>query len=190
MAEGLEFEARHLQLGYVAGAHGVLGGLKVKLFNPDSTAIDVGVSLVFRLPNGNARTLVVSRVAATPGTGVLRVWLDGVTGRESADALRGHELWIDRAELPALGDDEYYLADLVGLEVVRERSGVSESLGRITGVTSNTAQDLLCVRLRGREWLLPALPPFIVAIEAHRVLVDVHDDMLPDAPDEPEEPDA
>jgi 16S rRNA processing protein RimM len=181
MAEAVEFEASHLQLGYVAGAHGVHGGLKVKLFNPDSTAIDVGARLVLRLPEGEARTVVVSRVAHG---GVLRVWLDGVDDREAADALRGHELWIDRAELPALGDDEYYLADLIGLEVVRERAGVSESLGRITGVTSNGAQDLLCVRLRGREWLLPALPPFILALEKHRVLVDVHDDMLPDAPDE------
>jgi 16S rRNA processing protein RimM len=204
-----EFDERHLQLGYVAGAHGVLGGLKVKLFNPDSTAIDVGVSLVLRPPAGRARTFdpnpaaarpagvvggsasrsdldlrfVVSRVATASGPGALRVWFDGVGSREAADALRGHELWIDRAELPALGEDEYYLADLVGLEVVRDREGVSESLGRITGVTSNTAQDLLCVRLRGQEWLLPAMPPFIVSIEKQRVLVDVHDDMLPD-PDE------
>jgi 16S rRNA processing protein RimM len=180
MAETVEFDAQHLQLGYVAGPHGVLGGLKVKLFNADSTAIDVGVALVLRLPDGPARNFVVSRVAVAPGTGVLRVWFEGVDGREAAEALRGHELWIDRAQLPALADDEYYLADLVGLEVVRERDGVCESLGRITGVTSNTAQDLLCVRLHGREWLLPALPPFIVAIEAQRVLVDVHDDMLPE----------
>jgi 16S rRNA processing protein RimM len=158
--------------------------LKVKLFNPDSTAIEVGVSLVLRLPNGRARSFVVSQVAVAPGAGLLRLWLEGVDDREAADGLRAHELWIERTELPALADDEYYLADLVGLEVVRERAGASESLGRITGVTSNTAQDLLCVRLRGREWLLPALPPFIVAIEAQRVLVDVHDDMLPDAPHE------
>lgn len=184
MSEGVEFDALHLQLGYVAGAHGVRGGLKVKLFNPDSTAIEVGVQLALRLPDAPARTFVVSQVAVAPGVGLLRLWLEGVDDREAADALRAHELWIARAELPALADDEYYLADLVGLEVVRERDGVSESLGRITGVTSNTAQDLLCVRLRGREWLLPALPPFIVAIEAQRVLVDVHDDMLPDAPDE------
>jgi 16S rRNA processing protein RimM len=184
MSERVELDAHHLQLGYVAGAHGVRGGLKVKLFNPDSTAIDVGASLVLRLPDGPTRTFVVSQVAVAPGVGLLRVWLDGVDDREAAEALRAHELWIDRTELPALADDEYYLADLVGLEVVREREGVSTSLGRITGVTSNTAQDLLCVRLRGREWLLPAMPPFIVAIEAQRVLVDVHDDMLPDAPDE------
>lgn len=184
MSEGVEFDARHLRLGYVAGAHGVAGGLKVKLFNPDSTAIDVGVALLLRAPDGRSRSFVVSRIASVSGTGGLRMWLEGVDDRDSAEALRGHELWIDRSELPALADDEYYLADLVGLEVVRERAGSCDSLGRITGVTSNGAQDLLCVRLRGHEWLLPALPPFIVAIEAQRVLVDVHDDMLPDEPDE------
>jgi 16S rRNA processing protein RimM len=180
----VEFDAQHLQLGYVAGAHGVHGGLKIKLFNPDSTAIDVGVALKLRPSNGAARSFVVSRVTAAPGTGVLRMWLEGVDARDAAEALRGCELWIDRADLPALADDEYYLADLIGLEVVRERAGVSESLGRITGVTSNGAQDLLCVRLRGREWLLPALPPFIVATTTQRVLVDVHDEMLPDEGDE------
>lgn len=186
MSDRVEFDAQHLQLGYVAGAHGVRGGLKIKLFNPGSTAIDVGVSLVLRLPDGPPRALVVSQVSIASGAGVLRVWFEGVDDREAADALRAHELWIDRTNLPELAQDEYYLADLVGLEVVREQDGASESLGRITGVTSNTAQDLLCVRLRGREWLLPALPPFIVAIEPQRVLVDVHDDMLPDAPDEQE----
>jgi len=180
MSEGVEFDARCLRLGYVAGAHGVHGGSKVKLFNPDSTAIEPGVAVLLRAPEGPARSFVVSRVTSAPGTGVLRIWFEGVDNREAAEALRGCELWIDRTELPALADDEYYLADLIGLEVVR--AGVS--LGRITGVTSNGAQDLLCVRLRGREWLLPALPPFIVAIEPQRVLVDVHDDMLPDSPDE------
>jgi 16S rRNA processing protein RimM len=184
MSEAVEFPARHLQLGYVAGAHGVHGGLKIKLFNPDSTAIEVGVAVLLRSSEGPARSFVVSRVAGSPGTGVAQMWLEGVDERHAAEALRGCELWIDRAELPPLADDEYYLADLVGLEVVRERAGVCDSLGRITGVTSNTAQDLLCVRLRGREWLLPALPPFIVAIESARVLVDVDDEMLPDSPDE------
>ena len=178
-----QLDARHLQLGYVAGAHGVHGGLKIKRFNPDSNAIDVGVALMLRAPEGPAQVFVVAEVSDAPGKGVLRVWLEHVETREAAESLRGREVWIDRAELPALADDEYYLADLVGLEVVRERAGAIESLGRITGLTSNTAQDLLCVRLRGREWLLPAFPPFVVAIEAERVIVDVHDDMLPE-PDE------
>lgn len=185
MSDPVELDARHLQLGYVAGAHGVRGGVKVKLFNPDSTALESNVAVLLRpSEQTSVRPFVVSRVSEAGG-GAVRIWLEGVDDREAAEALRGCELWIDRAELPALGDDEYYLADLIGLEVVRERAGVCESLGRITGVTSNGVQDLLCVRLRGREWLLPALPIFILATELQRadgprVLVDVHDDMLPD----------
>src|SRR5690606_17059102 len=111
---------------------------------------------------------------------VIRVWLVGLDSRDAAEALRGRELWIDREQLPELADDEFYLADLVGLDVEREHEDATEHIGRITGVTSNGMQDLLCIRLRGREWLLPAIAPFIVDIDDRRVLVDVHDDMLPE----------
>jgi 16S rRNA processing protein RimM len=47
-------------------------------------------------------------------------------------------------------------------------------------VTSNTAQDLFEVRLGARDWLLPAFPPFLLAIEPTRVIVDVHDELLPE----------
>lgn len=175
----------HLQLGYVAGVHGVGGALRVKLFNQHSTLLEPGLSIILR-ERGTTRqvTKQIARVAPKPGSDSIRVWLEGVEARAPAEALRGHELWVERTQLPALGDDEYYLADLIGLEVVRGPE--HQSLGTVTGVTSNTAQDLLCVRLRGREWLLPAMPPFIVGIElveslAKRcVIVDVHDDMLPE----------
>lgn len=183
----------HLQLGYVAGVHGVGGALRVKLFNQHSTLLEPGLSIILR-ERGTTKQIIkqVTRVAPKPGSDSIRVWLEGVDARAPAEALRGHELWVERAQLPELDDDEYYLADLIGLEVVRVTVDAGppesppESLGTITGVTSNTAQDLLCVRLRGREWLLPAMPPFIVAIEqveslARRcVIVDVHDDMLPE----------
>jgi 16S rRNA processing protein RimM len=191
-----ELGSSHLQLGYVAGVHGVDGALRVKLFNEHSTLLEPGLSIVLR-ERGTTKQIIaqVERVAPKPGSDSIRVWLVGVTARGPAEALRGHELWVDRAQLPELDEDEYYLADLIGLEVVREHEGGHVSLGMITGVTSNTAQDLLCVRLRGREWLLPAMPPFIVRIEAiesgdadesgdavakQRVIVDVHDDMLPE----------
>jgi 16S rRNA processing protein RimM len=180
-----EFEARHLQLGYVAGAHGVHGAVRVKLFNPESTTLAPGAEVVLRARSGGAgRSIEVTRVAPKPGSELARVWLAGVDSRPDAEALRGMEVWIDRAKLPDLDEDEYYLADLVGLEVVRGE--VRESLGEVTGITTNTAQDLLCVRLRGREWLLPALPPFIVEIDrdAGQLVVDVHDDMLPDGVDQ------
>lgn len=187
MDESHELGSSHLQLGYVAGVHGVGGALRVKLFNQHSTLVEPGLSVILRA-RGTTKQLAmqVTRVAPKPGSDSIRVWLAGVEARAPAEALRGHELWVDRSHLPKLDEDEYYLADLIGLEVVRVHEGGHQSLGTITGVTSNTAQDLLCVRLRAREWLLPAMPPFIVGFETtgptakQRVIVDVHDDMLPE----------
>lgn len=185
MPDTPEFATDHVQLGYVAGAHGVAGALKVKLFNPESNALDSGAKVLLCERDGvNPQAFEIDHGAAKPGTDQLRVWLVGVATRAAADELRGRELWIARADLPALDDDEFYLGDLIGREVVRARDDASfESLGEIVGVTSNTAQDLFTVRLRGREWLLPAFAPFIVAIEASRVVVDVHDDLLPPSKD-------
>ena len=45
-------------------------------------------------------------------------------------------------------------------------------------MTSNTAQDLFEVSFQGRSWLLPAFAPFLVEIEAKRVIVDVDDELL------------
>lgn len=184
-ASATEFADRHLQLGYVAGAHGVRGALEIKLFNPESSALGPGVRIDLCVRGGgDARSFEIAREAAKPGSDRTRLWLVGVDTREAAEQLRGRELWIARADLPELADDEFYLADLIGLPVVRRRADASfESLGEIVGVTSNTAQDLFEVRLRGREWLLPAFAPFIVAIEAEQVIVDVHDELLPDRGD-------
>jgi 16S rRNA processing protein RimM len=178
------FTTDHLQLGYVAGAHGVGGALKVKLFNPETDALTAGVTVsLCERGGGDPRGFQVDRIAPKPGSDLARLWLVGVEQREAADQLRGRELWIARADLPELAEDEFYLADLVGLAVVRARAdGSFESLGEIVGVTSNTAQDLFEVRLAGREWLLPAFAPFLVEIEATRVIVDVHDDLLPVLP--------
>lgn len=177
-----EFADRHLQLGYVAGAHGVRGALEIKLFNPESSALEPHVRVAL-CERGGVDPLAheVERTAPKPGSDRARLWLVGVETREAAEQLRGRELWIARADLPELDDDEFYLADLIGFEVVRRHDDERcESLGEIVGVTSNTAQDLFEVRLRGREWLLPAFAPFIVAIEADRVIVDVHDELLPE----------
>ncbi len=186
-----------MQLGYVAGAHGVRGALRVKLFNVESSTLEAGMTLWLR-PRGEGegedRALKLTRVAPKPGSEIVRMWLEGVEGREAAEALRGCELLIAREELPEPEQDEFYLGDLVGAAVLRRREGEGvgegeagfDELGEVSGVSSNGMQDLLVIRLRGREWLMPALPVFIEEIdpggegEGARVIVDVHDDMLPE----------
>jgi len=179
----------HVLLGYVAGVHGVRGALRVKLHNVESSTLRAGIVLELRAGSKHSDgagapplTVTIARIAPKPGSDIVRLWLEGVDTREAADALRSRELYIDRRELPELESDEYYLNDLIGRAVCRRGAGGDsdslEPLGEVVGVTSNSAQDLFVVRLRGREWLLPVLPVFIEAIEDEHILVDVHEDMF------------
>lgn len=184
-----------LVVGYVAGSHGVRGAVRVHLHDPGSGALEPGRRVMLCRDGKEVGSHEVVRVDPVPGKpGRLRVVLAGVPGRDQADALRGCELRVAREDLPALADDEFYLADAIGLPVVRERDGLA--LGTIVALTSNGAQDLFEVEHRAPDgkrhtWLLPVLPDCIVDLDDDRVLVDLPLGLLPDElePDEPDEPD-
>jgi len=90
----------------------------------------------------------------------------GVSDRDLADALRGQEVQVERAELPALEADEMYAVDLIGYEV-------SDPTGTVHGVVEDVEeagpQDLL--RLRGGA-LVPLALVKEVQQEARRIVVD------------------
>ena len=72
--------------------------------------------------------------------------ISGVSTKEEADALRGTQLYADRSQLPSLPDDEFYHADLIGLNVLD--AGGTE-LGRVKAVQNHGAGDLLEVQIKG-----------------------------------------
>lgn len=176
-----------LVVGYVAGVHGIRGAVRVHLHDPDSDALGPGRTLALRRDGQSVGTVVVVAAGPVPGKpSRRRVTLEGVTDRSGAEALRGCELLVERDELPPLADDEFYLADAVGLPVERERDGQVQALGRVVGLTSNGVQDLFEVQWRepggrARTWLLPVLPQTIVEVTADHVRVDLPLGMLPEA---------
>src|SRR5699024_5694966 len=105
--------------------------------------------------------------------GVLVARIDGVRTKEEADALKGARLWAKRARLPEPGEEEYYHADLIGLEVVDP--GGAE-VGRVKAVLNHGAGDLIEVTVpgQGTTMLLPFTHDFVpvVDIAAGRLVVD------------------
>ena len=180
--------SRALKVGQVVGVHGVRGAVKVRLDNPESAVFEhvervwISASEDEVAAAGSARA--VTRVSPIPGTDRVRLWLEGLDSREAANALRGHALLVDRDALPALEEDEYYLADLVGARVIRAGDDASRSLGEIINVTTNGEQELLEVawtRTSGADatWLLPAIPEYVVDVSETAVFVDLPADFLP-----------
>lgn len=122
-------------VGAIAGAFGVRGEVRLKSFTAEPTALAVYAPLS---TEDGSRSFDITLGRRVKGGFAAR--LSGVLTKEDADALRGVQLFAPRNRLPALPDDEFYHADLIGLDVY-DTGG--EKLGRIKAVHNNGADDLL-----------------------------------------------
>ena len=103
------------------------------------------------------------------GTGLLAK-LQTVDDRDAARALVGADIAVERSQLPALTEDEYYWTDLIGLDVVT-RSGAL--LGRVTAVMETGANDVLVVS-GDRERLVPFIPDqVVISVDARARCIQV-----------------
>lgn len=167
LGEGEEMGEREIVVGQIAGAFGVRGEVRVRSFCAEPA--DIALYTPLRADGGRVFPVLVVTGSA-PGALVCRI--EGISAREEADALKGERLWADRARLPDPGDEEYYHADLIGLEAVDPGGAV---LGRIKAVLNHGAGDLIEIVQPGAEArLLPftrAVVP-VVDIAAGRLVVD------------------
>jgi 16S rRNA processing protein RimM len=137
---------RRIALAAVAGAQGVKGELRLKLFSDSIESLSRHDMLYV---GGVERRLLAVRDSGK--TAVAR--FEGISDRSAAEALRGSLVEVDRATLPALEEGEYYHADLIGLEAI-DRDG--NRIGTVAAVENYGAGDLLEVELPdGKRSLIP-----------------------------------
>jgi 16S rRNA processing protein RimM len=151
-------------MGRVAGSYGVRGWIKVV---PERGGFE-GLSEVKDWWIGT-EAYVVRAVKVHGATLVAQ--LASVETREQAAALKGQPVAVLREALPPPAQGTYYLADLVGLEVVNE-SG--EALGVVQSLFSNGAQDVMQIVADGRTRLLPWVEAVVkeVDLASGRIRVD------------------
>ena len=150
-----------ITLAAIAGAHGVKGEVRLKLFGSLDTLVASNSVYV----GGTERRLEQVRAA---GKGAVARFA-GVADRSAAEALRGSLVEIDRDALPPLADGEYYHADLVGLACV-DRDG--QPVGAVVAVENFGAGDLLEVeKPDGKRALIP-FRAGIADLEDGRVVLD------------------
>ena len=95
----------------IVGVHGVKGLVKVKTFteNPDSV-------FDYTLFDKDGQAVELVKMSVSKGTFIAK--FNSITDRDVATSVKGTELFMQRSELPVLGDDEYYHSDLIGMTVV------------------------------------------------------------------------
>jgi 16S rRNA processing protein RimM len=127
--------AKDVLLAAVMGAQGLKGEVKVKTFTAAPDALPRYGALHAR--DGRTFTITAFR-PAKPGEAVIA--FSEVRDRNAAEALRGTELFVARAALPPPGDEEFYHADLIGLEA---RDGEGRVLGRVSALHNYGASDVI-----------------------------------------------
>lgn len=148
-------------LAAIAGAHGIGGEVRLKLFaqNADSLKVHRQVRVGERL-----LTLASLKGDRTP---IAR--FAEIPDRTAAEALRGQLLTVPRSALPPLGEGEYYHADLIGLPC---ESASGDALGKVVAVEDFGAGDILEIeKADGRRTMVPFRPGIADLVEG-RIIAD------------------
>ena len=148
-------------LAAIAGAHGVTGEVRLKLFGE-------GVESLKRFRAFNDSKLTVSKLRDDGKGGAIARFAE-VTDRNAAEALRGTLLTVPRSALPPLGEGEYYHADLIGLPAV---STAGENLGEVIAVENFGAGDVIEIkRPTGKKFMVPMRIEAVPEWDAERIVV-------------------
>jgi 16S rRNA processing protein RimM len=146
-------------LGRIVAAHGVRGEVLVRSYAeaPES----IGAYGPLAAPSAG-RPIELSVVRMTAKGVIARV--AGVSDRNGAEALAGTDLYVDRVQLPAIGEDEFYHADLIGLTAAAPDGS---EIGRVVGVHNFGAGDLIEVALTAsrRTELVPFNERFVPEVD-------------------------
>lgn len=177
-------------LGEFGRAHGLKGEVRLKSYTGDPQ--DIGAYGPLTASNGKIYSLKSVRPAPGGAPDLLIAVVDGITTREGADALNRVTLHLHRDRLPPPKDeDEFLLADLIGLAVETQ---AGETLGTIVAVPNYGGGDLLEIApaAKGPTALLPFTKAFVPVVDlaGKRVIAALPEDFFEPAKSRPEDTEA
>lgn len=163
-----ETEPRFLLVGEVVKPHGVRGEVKVRVHTEEAERF--GWLETVYVGERALQPMVVESARLHKGGVLLK--LAGCDDRDAAERLRGAWLQIPETEALPLEDDEYYLYELQGLQVIDE---AGERLGELVDVIETKANNVFVVHDdAGQELLLPDIPQVIREIDFENGRMTVH----------------
>ncbi|MGI6767223.1 MAG: ribosome maturation factor RimM [Lentihominibacter sp.] len=164
-------ENAKIKIGEIVNVHGLNGEIKVYNY---SDSIDIYRRT--RVMYFGDRLIEIRGVREQKGMVLLK--LEGIDDRDGAERMRGTEVFVTEEDLPELPEGQYYVRDLIGMEVLLAedcdgyKSG--ENLGIVTDVIQRTAQDLFEVEAGdGRKVLIPRVPEFVININEDKRVITV-----------------
>ena len=153
----------------ITTTHGVRG--EVKVFpTTDNAERFLELEYVLLDTGRELRRLDIKNVRFFKNLVILK--FDGIDNINDIEKYKGKDLWIPREEAQELGEDEYYIADLQGLNVVLEDG---TGFGTLRDVMETGANDVYIIDSNEHgEVLLPAIKECILDVDLEKNTMTVH----------------
>ena len=107
-------DSNKILVGKIVAPQGIRGEVRVNTYTEKPTDFKTLNVFSDRFNVGDFKF-----VRAVPSSNVIIAKISGIDDRNAAETLRGTELFIERSTLPDLKENEFYQADLIGFDVVR-----------------------------------------------------------------------
>lgn len=162
-------ESRFIEMGQIVAPSGIRGEVKI---NPCCAVSDFAAYAPFYDGDGRALKVLVKRIFKNQVIALI----DDVRDRNKAETLRGLKLFVERKSLPKLNEREYYVCDLIGMDVKQQ----DVVIGFVENVLNYGASDILQIKKSdGSELLLAMCPATVlnVDLDRHQITVNVPDEI-------------
>ena len=166
---------KRLQVGVISSTHGVRGEVKVFPTTDDVTRFKK-LKEVILVTDKTEKVLKITSVKFFKHFAIVK--FEGIDTLNDVEVYKGASLFVDRKNAVKLQKDEYFIADLIDLEVVDEQEN---KLGTLVDVMQTGANDVYIVKNDdGKELLFPAIKECILDIDfkAKKMTVHVMDGLL------------
>jgi 16S rRNA processing protein RimM len=149
-------------LAAIAGAHGIRGEVRLKLFGESAESIA-------RHERVRVGAQALTLLSVKPGGGGAVARFAEVNDRNAAEALRGQVVTVERSALPPLEEGEYYHADLLGLPC---ETMEGEPVGKVVAVENFGAGDILEIEQPGGRLAMVPFKEGVADLRDGKVQID------------------
>lgn len=159
----------YFEIGQIVNTFGVKGFVKVNPFTDDITRFEK-LKTVYVIKNKNMTEIEIEQVKYHKNMVLLK--FKGIEDMNSAERIKGCFLKIHRKDAIELPEDTYFIADIIGSDVITDNG---ENLGKVEDIYSTGSKDIYVVKNElGKQILLPSIKEVILDIDIEKQIVTVH----------------
>ncbi len=160
-------KSEYLRVGVISSAHGIKG--EVNVF-PTCDDPERFKQLEFVFTDEGKNTLTIENVKFFKNMVIIK--FKEIPDRNAAERFRNKDIFVDRAHAQKLAENEYFISDILGAEVVTDEG---ETLGTLTDVLQTGANDVYEIELKnGKKVYFPVIKECVLDIDTDNCKVTVH----------------